>query len=233
MVLFSTVEEYLEMAFAAPRDDLLFPVDTVGALLAALGEVLAGATGPLRRAVAPFEAALAEINTAAAVAPPLQNLPVCAHLEAACEAARASRAERLVKAVAPLAVDAFWTQNPNYQRRPPAAGFLDGYGYFVVAGPADGAPAFVESPSLAVGLLLLGPGTSYPTHRHPAEELYIPLTDQGEWQKGEAAWRAELAGGVIHHPPDLPHATRAGAGPLLALYLWRGALATHARLSPA
>lgn len=218
------------MAFAVPRGDLMFPVDSVGGLLAALGEVLARAEGPLRRTVAPFRAGLAEINVAAAVAPPLQNLPVCTHLAAALEGARGTAAERLATAAAPLAADAFWTQNPNYQRLPPAADFLDAYGYFVVAGPADGAPAFVESPSLTVGLLLLGPGLRYPAHRHPAEELYIPLTGEGEWQKGEASWRREPAGGVIHHPADLPHATRAGDGPLLAVYLWRGALVTPARL---
>lgn len=221
------------MALAATRGDPLFPAGTVGALLDALGAVLDGAGGDSSAAVGPFRAALSQINIAAAVAPPMQSLPVCAHLDAALHAARGAGAGRLAEAVAPLAIDAFWTQNPNYQRRPPAADFLDGYGYFVVAGPADGAPAFVESPSLAVGLLLLGPGTRYPAHRHPAEELYIPLTDHGEWQKGEAAWRVEPAGGIIHHPPDLPHATRAGQGPLLALYLWRGALAHHARLNSA
>jgi len=30
----------------------------------------------------------------------------------------------------------------------------------------------------------------------------------------------------------VPHATRAGSSPLLALYLWRGDLATHATLLP-
>src|SRR3546814_9783392 len=100
----------------------------------------------------------------------MQSLPVCAHRDAALHAARGTGAGRLAEAAAPLAIDAFWTQNPNYQRRPPAADFLDGYGYFVVAGPADGAPACVESPSLAAGVLLLGPGTRYPPHRHPAEE---------------------------------------------------------------
>jgi hypothetical protein len=29
----------------------------------------------------------------------------------------------------------------------------------------------------------------------------------------------------------MPHATRAGPGPLLAIYLWRGDLTTHASLT--
>jgi hypothetical protein len=35
---------------------------------------------------------------------------------------------------------------------------------------------------------------------------------------------------VIHHPSGVPHATRAGDTPLLAVYVWRGELGTHARL---
>jgi len=219
------------MAQPAPHDDLLFPVDAVGALVAALGDILARAPKDLRPVVAPFATALGEVHPAGAVAPPLQTLVVGRHIPAALAAARGTAAEPLADAAGTLAAEAFWTQNPNYRRRPPDSGFLDGYGYFVVAGPADGPPAFVETSSLAVGLLLLGPGTHYPAHRHPAEELYIPLAGDGEWQKGDGPWRTEPAGAVIHHPSGVPHATRAGKTPLLAAYLWRGELATYARLS--
>src|SRR5690606_24414945 len=118
------------------------------------------------------------------------------------------------------------------RRQPPAPGFLDAYGYFVLAGPADGPPAFVECPGLACGLLLLGPGTLYPPHRHPAAELYLPLTGDGEWQEGDSAWRRVPAGAVIHHASGVVHAMRAAAAPLLAAYLWMGDLATYARLTP-
>jgi hypothetical protein len=219
------------MAQPASHDDLLFPVDAVGALIAATGAILARVHKDLRRAVAPFAAALGEIHPASAVAPPLQTLAVNRHLPAALAAARGTVAEALAGAAGTLAAEAFWAQNPNYQRRPPDAGFLANYGYFVVAGPADGPPAFIETPSLALGLLLLGPGTLYPAHRHPAEELYIPLAGDGEWQNGDAPWRTEPAGAVIHHPSGVSHATRAGKTPLLAAYLWRGELATYARLS--
>jgi len=37
---------------------------------------------------------------------------------------------------------------------------------------------------------------------------------------------------VIHHASGVPHAMRAGMTPLLALYVWRGTLGTHARLRP-
>jgi mannose-6-phosphate isomerase-like protein (cupin superfamily) len=125
-----------------------------------------------------------------------------------------------------------WTQNPNYRRRPPHRRFLARYGYAVLVGPNDrSAPALVPHESLALGLLLLGPGNEYPRHHHPAEEIYLPLAGTALWQRGAAPWRPVAPGTPIHHPPDLPHATRTTAAPLLALYFWRGALATHARLS--
>lgn len=219
------------MARLAPHNDLLFPVDAIGALLAAAGEILARVPAELRQAVGPFAAALQAIQPTGAVAPPLQALPVSRHLSVALAAARGTAAEVLADALGTLAADAFWTQNPNYRRNPPDPRFLENYGYFVVAGPADGPPAFIETPSLAVGLLLLGPGTHYPAHRHPAEELYLPLAGDGEWQKGDGPWRQEPAGAVIHHPAGVQHATRAGSTPLLAAYLWRGELAIHARLA--
>lgn len=219
------------MAQAQPHDDLLFPVAPVTALIRATVAALSGAADGVKPAAEAFAALLGAIQPASVVAPPLQSLPVCRHLPAALAAARGTRAAALAAAAGPLAAEAFWTQNPNYRARPPGPEFLDNYGYFVVAGPADGPPAFVEAPDLAFGLMLLGPGNHYPTHSHPAEEIYIPLAGDAEWQVGKSPWRAEPAGALIHHPSGVTHATRAGAGPLLAVYLWRGQLATRARIT--
>lgn len=73
----------------------------------------------------------------------------------------------------------------------------------------------------------------YPLHHHPAAEAYLVLSGDAEWRRGAGRWRWEPPGSVIYHAPGVPHATRAGADPLLAVYLWRGDLATHARLLPA
>jgi len=133
-------------------------------------------------------------------------------------------------ALAALSPRLSWTQNPNYRRTPPSPDFLDSYGYAVLAGPAEGPPALARHDSLAFGVLLLGPRTHYPQHQHPASEIYIPL-NTAEWWRGDGPWREEAPGAVIYHAPNVPHATRAGQTPLLALYLWRGELATHARLT--
>lgn len=168
---------------------------------------------------------LAEKTSAASPA----ILPVCRFWSVALGQAGANVAG-LRAALATLAPRLSWTQNPNYRRSPPSTDFLDNYGYAVLAGPPDGPPALALCENLALGVLLLGPRTHYPLHHHPAAEIYIPLND-ALWWCGEGPWRDQQPGTVIHHAPNVPHATRAGATPLLALYLWRGELATHARLT--
>lgn len=96
--------------------------------------------------------------------------------------------------------------------------FLRNYGWLEVFGSRG---HFVHE-EIAGGLLLLGPRTSYPDHRHTAEEIYIPLTGGSEWRMAEEPFRMRAAGEIIHHASNVSHAMRTGAQPLLALYLWRG-----------
>ena len=159
-----------------------------------------------------------------------ERLPVCRFWEASLRQAR-DVPSGVVGALETLGPSLSWTQNPNYRREPPDASFLDNYGYAVVAGPADGPPALATDPRLALGVLLLGPGVHYPLHAHPAVEIYYTITPSGAWWRGEGPWRSEPPGTVIHHAPGVRHATRAGDSALLAIYLWRGELATHAKLA--
>jgi quercetin dioxygenase-like cupin family protein len=82
-----------------------------------------------------------------------------------------------------------------------------------------------------MGVLLLAPGTLYPSHRHPAVEIYCALDGEAEWWREGEGWRRLPPGSLIHHPSGIAHAMRAGALPLIALYLWRGDLATTAVLT--
>jgi hypothetical protein len=158
------------------------------------------------------------------------RLPVCRFWDSALETAARGAAHSLVPALRLLGPALSWAQNPNYRRRPPGPEFLDNYGYAVIVGPADGPPALAVDPRLALGVLLLGSGTHYPLHAHPAVEIYVTLTPGGEWWRGAGPWRDEPPATVIYHAPSVRHATRARVSPLLAVYLWCGDLATHARL---
>lgn len=159
------------------------------------------------------------------------RLPVCRYWDAALAAAGPAVAA-LRDALRQLAPALVWAQNPNYRSRPPTPDFLANYGYAVIVGPEDGPPALAHDPRLALGVLLLGPGTEYPAHHHPAVEHYLPMT-VGDWWREDDDWRRQSPGTLIHHASNVAHAMRAGRDPLLALYLWRGDLATYARIAGA
>ena len=139
---------------------------------------------------------------------------------------RAAIAVELVAAVARAAPALAWRQ--SYSALDAGAAFLDNYAWSEILG-ANGA---ISCECIACGFLLLGPSTHYPCHRHEAEEMYLPLSGTAAWQQGDAIWREQSPGTLIHHASDEPHAMRTGSMPLLALYLWRGAgLAQKARLA--
>jgi len=197
--------------------------------LAATLEVAADVATPSGGEVADFARLVRAVHAASAGDDrPPERLTVCRTWNAALEAARGP----LVEPLAALTRWLSWTQNPNYRRHPPDPSFLDNYGYAVIAGPVDGPPALAHASDVALGVLLLAPSTHYPLHAHPAVELYVTLTSDGEWWRDEGPWRSEAAGAVIHHASGVPHAMRAGMTLLLALYVWRGTLGTHARLRP-
>ena len=73
-----------------------------------------------------------------------------------------------------------------------------------------------------VGVSLMAPGTRYPDHQHPPEEVYVVLSP-GEWRQGNGPWIEPGVGGIIYNPPNIIHAMRSGSAPLLAAWcLWLG-----------
>jgi len=95
------------------------------------------------------------------------------------------------------------------------------------------AGAGIGAAQISCGVLVLGPNTFYPPHRHEAEEIYLPLAGTAEWLKGDGVWRRRQPGTLIHHSSEETHAMRTGEQPLLGMYLWRSAdLSQSARLDP-
>jgi hypothetical protein len=200
-------------------------------LVAALADRIAATP-----AAAAFRDALAtlapEVGSHRAEAPIDSDLPVLAHWNEALAQPGPPAVRAAADALRALRPALRFAQNPNYVAAPPSPGFLDRYGYAVLVGPPSGPPALVERDDMALGVLVLGPETSYPTHVHPAAELYLPL--------GAASWGVDRgplverpAGTPIVHAPHVPHETRTGASPLAALYLWLGSLDVAARILPA
>jgi Dimethlysulfonioproprionate lyase len=194
------------------------------ALLSSVATLLADAPQAVR-----FAAALATIDPATETAPRADaSLPVLAWWDACLDQAGPPAARAVAAALQELRPALAFVQSAAYVAAPPSPGFLGRYGYAVLAGPASGPPALVEHPALAFGVLLLGPDTLYPTHVHPAAELYLPL-GPADWSVHHGPLGERAAGLPIVHAPDEPHATRTRAAPLAALYVWLGALEVAAR----
>lgn len=197
----------------------------LGALLAACRRLLAD--DPRAE---PFAKALSTIDPRAIRSPAAgEALPVLRWWGGSLTRPGRGPLSEIVCALEGLRPSLSFTQNPNYVAAPPSPAFLGRYGYAVLAGPPWGPPALVEHPDLAFGVLLLGPETTYPTHVHPAAELYLPL--------GPACWGVDAgplaerpAGTPIVHGPNQPHETRTGKVPLAALYVWLGELERAARI---
>jgi quercetin dioxygenase-like cupin family protein len=143
------------------------------------------------------------------------GLPVLEWLPQARSCA-APKTQTLVEAVTDLAGALPWGQ--NYSASDFGAAFQARYGFMELIGPRG--PFAADD--VACGLLMFAPDTEYPQHRHEAEEIYVVLAGCAEWRAGTEDYREEPPGAVLHRRPLVPHATRMGAEPMLALYLWRG-----------
>jgi hypothetical protein len=126
------------------------------------------------------------------------------------------RTEPLVSCAAAASDRLAWKQ--TYTADDFGSSFLDNYGWVELFGTRG---HFVNA-SIAGGLLVLGPGTHYPLHSHIAEEIYVPLTSDTDWSKGNACFAKRCAGEVVHHPSGVAHAMKTETAPLVAAYLWRG-----------
>jgi quercetin dioxygenase-like cupin family protein len=163
----------------------------------------------------------ATIPPSAAALPVLRWLPRIA-------ADGASFDRGFVSALCRTARSLAWRQ--SYARGEVDAVFLENYGWSELLRPAEKR----TSAQISCGVLVLGPRTLYPPHRHEAEEIYVPLSGTASWQQGDALWREQPPGALIHHLSEESHAMRTGEEPLLALYLWRSIdLTQKARLSRA
>jgi quercetin dioxygenase-like cupin family protein len=114
----------------------------------------------------------------------------------------------------------------------PVAARMSGVGDILLVAPMMGPDGPLQSDLFRMGLYYQRPDTYYPLHNHAAAETYFLIAGDAIWQAGEDI-RHRSAGEVIHHPPYLPHAFRAGPMGLLALWRWSGDISSDTyRLLP-
>ena len=75
---------------------------------------------------------------------------------------------------------------------------------------------------VTAGLMLIGARADYPEHAHPPNEIYLPISGSGVWRHGGSEdYRTLDATELVYNPPHGIHGARAGAEPVVALYvLW-------------
>lgn len=93
-------------------------------------------------------------------------------------------------------------------------GFAQAHGNAMLVGPGGLDPR----EDLWIGLSLMAPGTRYPDHDHPPEEVYLMLSEGAFLQGASQDWWPRGLGQTLYNSPGIRHAMRAGAAPFLALW---------------
>lgn len=143
------------------------------------------------------------------------RLPAGADLASTARHASAETAT-LVQAACRAAPRLGWLQ--GYAEAEVGADYLSRSGWCHLAGP--------EGPLVLPGLRMFlgywGGGLVYPSHRHPPEEVYLPLAGRALFFADGRKPRMAGPGDAVFHAADQPHATTFGPQGFLALILWRG-----------
>ncbi|MFT5510566.1 MAG: quercetin dioxygenase-like cupin family protein [Hyphomicrobiaceae bacterium] len=143
----------------------------------------------------------------------IEPLPVCHHLAPALVTAATGSIEtaNVANALSHLMPHLHWS--PRTPGRHDPEGFADNHANAVLVGNGG----LEQRDDIRMGLSLIAPQTTYPNHQHPPEEIYLVLSP-GEWRNDDIDWHEPGIGGVVHNPPEIVHAMRAGAAPLFALW---------------
>ena len=148
------------------------------------------------------------------------RLPVCDYLAPALDQARAGCESRLALSIAALAPALRWTY--SYPTNPRDRDLSSKVGFAQIAGQRG----LQNDARIHIGLTLIAPHVVYPAHRHPAVELYLVVSGIALWQSGNAEPALLPPGSIILHPSEVVHAMTTFDQPLLAIWTWRGNLAS-------
>ena len=149
-----------------------------------------------------------------------QVLPVAIHLKRALHGAEGFITSKLARSIALVAENLDWRY--GYDDMPP--GLEANFAFAEVVGPVGP----IRHSAVKLGLVLFGPGTTYPTHSHAGiTESYINIS--GYMSENDTGVYAP--GSLIFNPPDHQHQiTTAKEEPCLLSYAWTGersALESH------
>lgn len=148
------------------------------------------------------------------------RLPACVYLDQALENARMKATHGLCESVASLLPTLRWSY--GYPSHPTWPSLPSRIAFAQIVGPNG----LSDDSAVHLGLTLLAPHTHYPLHSHPAIELYLVLSGAALWRTSGRQFNRQQPGSAVLHPTNIGHAMETADEPLLALYTWRGDLAT-------
>ena len=140
------------------------------------------------------------------------RMPGCRHLSRALDLGEAGPAAAVATAIRDLEPTLEWRQNPRYNAENKGADFMDNYAWSGLG--------VTGSTVLDFGVLLLGPGVTYPPTSYPSEGAFLVIGGSPEWKCGDDPWAHFEAGSIICRAENGAEGKRPGKEPMLALYTW-------------
>jgi hypothetical protein len=138
--------------------------------------------------------------------------PVCRHLSRALELGETGPAAAVAQAIRVLAPSLAWAQNPRYNAGNKGAKFMANYAWSGLG--------LTGSDRMSFGVLLLGPGVTYPPTSYESEGVFLVIGGSPEWKSGDDPWVQVEPGNIICRPYGGSEGKRPGDEPMLALYAW-------------
>ena len=110
----------------------------------------------------------------------------------------------------------------TYRQDADGASFMDRWGCFTIIG----ADSPFASDALRLFVVYMPAGLHYPSHRHPAEEIYLVLAGRARFWRAGHPDQTLREGHTVFHASNQVHALETGDSPVLCLVAWRNHLET-------
>lgn len=140
------------------------------------------------------------------------TFPACRHLGRALDLGEAGPAAPIANEIRRLEQTLAWAQNPRYNAGNRGAEFMDNYAWSGLG--------LAGNDKMSFGVLLLGPGVTYPPTSYDSEGIFLVIGGTPEWKSGDGPWVRVGPGSIICRPYGGAEGKRPGDEPMLALYAW-------------
>ncbi len=144
--------------------------------------------------------------------PEATQLPGCRHLSRTLDLGEAGPAAAAANAIRELEPTVSWAQSTRHHVENRGAYFMDNYAFSGLG--------LTGSTELDFGVMLLGPGITYPVTSYPSEGVFLLIGGSPEWKSDDEPWVRVEAGSIICRSFDGAEGKRPGKEPMLALYAW-------------